>query len=375
MRILNRLLMCVGYIFLYTLRTLSSQRGDVGGELINPFEQDAFTMANLCAAIDILPNNYGRVNQLGIFKNADGITTRTAVVEEQNGILTLLKTQPLGAPGDYNKMGKRTVRSFTVPHIPLDDIIRPEEFSGVREFGQPNAMKTLVTTMNKHLQAARDKFAITLEHMRMGALKGIILDADASTLFNLYTEFGIVAKTVSFALVSGSPLVEVTTTKPTEKCREVLRHIEDNLKGEVMSHAHGLVSPEFFDALIEQTNVQKYYVNWQAAAQISNTDPRKAFPFGGIIWEEYRGVATDENGTSRRFIAEGEGHIFPVGTMNTFKQIYAPGNFVEAVNTPGIPLYVKQAMEKMGRWVDLHIESNPLPLCMRPGVLVKVTRT
>ena len=44
-----------------------------------------------------------------------------------------------------------------------------------------------------------------------------------------------------------------------------------------------------------------------------------------------------------------------MGTMNTFKQIYATGNFIETVNTPGIELYVKQVMEGMGRWVDLHI--------------------
>jgi hypothetical protein len=352
----------------FVFRKLSCQRGDIGGTIINPFEQDAFNMASLCAAIDILPNMYGRVNQLGLFNNVDGITTRTAIVEEQSGILNLLKTMPLGAPGNYNKVGKRTVRSFTVPHIPLDDIIRPEEFSGVREFGQPNAMKTLASVMNKHLQAAKDKFAITIEHMRMGALKGIILDADATTLFNLYTEFGITAKTINFALTTAG-------TNVTAKCRELLRHIEDNLKGEVMSGVRCLVSPEFFDALIGHANVEKFYVNWENAAAIANKDPRSGFSFGGIIWEEYRGVATDETGASRLFIAANEGHAFPVGTMNTFKQIYAPGNFIEAVNTPGIELYVKQVMEAMGRWVDLHIESNPLPICCRPAALVKVTKS
>lgn len=338
----------------------------MSGEIINPFEQDAFNMANLCAAIEILPNLYGRVNQLGIFNNTEGITTRTAIVEEYSGVLNLLKTLPVGAPGNNNKIGKRTVRSFTVPHIPLDDIIRPEEFSGVREFGQPNQLKTLATVMNKHLQTAKNKFAITLENLRMGALKGIILDADASTLYNLYTEFGITAKSVNFVLGTAG-------TNVAAKCREVVRHIEDNLLGEVMSEVRCLVSQEFFDALIAHANVEKFYVNWQAAAQISGADPRSGFKFGGITFEEYRGVATDETGTSRRFIAANEGHAFPMGTMGTFKQVYAPGNFLETVNTPGLELYAKQAMEDMGRWVDLHIESNPLPLCCRPATLVKVT--
>lgn len=334
-------------------------------EIINPFDQDAFNMASLTAAIDILPNNYGRVNQLGIFTDS-GITTRTAIVEERNGVLNILKTLPVGAPGTQNKMGKRGVRSFVVPHIPLDDVIRPEEFQGVRAFGQSGTMETLASVMNNHLQAAKNKFALTIEHLRMGALKGIILDADASTLYNLYTEFGITAKTVYFNLASDA-------TDVAAKCRELLRHIEDNLKGEVMSGVRCLVSAEFFDALIAHNSVKEYYVNYVAAQQLANGDPRKGFTFAGVTFEEYRGIATDENGASRRFIAEGEGHAYPEGTMDTFKTIYAPGNFIEAVNTPGIPIYAKQVMELMGRWVDLHIESNPLPMCMRPGVLVKVS--
>ncbi len=337
-------------------------------EILNPFEQDAFNMVNLCAAIDILPNMYGRINQLGLFAD-DGITTRTAIVEEKNGVLNLLKTQPVGAPGTQNKMGKRGVRSFVVPHIPLDDVIKPEEFQNVRAFGLPNVLETLATVMNNHLQTAKNKYAITLEHLRMGALKGIILDADASTLYNLYTEFGIVAKTINFALGTA-------TTDVRAKCRELVRHIEDNLKGEVMNSVRCIVSQEFFDALIGHANVEKFFLNYSAALdQTTGADPRKGFKFEGVTFEEYRGVATDENDVSRRFIAANEGHAFPEGTMNTFKTIYSPGNFIEAVNTPGIPLYVKQAMEKMGRWVDLHIESNPLPMCLRPAVLVKVTKS
>jgi len=354
----------------YIPRQLRDQRGDIGGTIVNPFDQDAFSMVNLCAAIDILPNNYGRVNQLGIFANTEGITTRAAIVEEQNGVLTLLPTKPVGAPGTQNKLGKRVVRTFNVPHIPLDDTIKPAEFSGVREFGQANELQTLVSVMNKHLQTAKNSFGITIEHLRMGALKGIILDADGSTLYNLYTEFGITQKEINFALTTASPLTDVQA-----KCRELVRHIEDNLKGEVMTEIRCLVSQEFFDAFIAHPNVEKFYLNWTAAADIAGADPRKGFKFGGITWEEYRGNASDPSGTNRKFITANEGHAFPMGTMNTFKQIYAPGEFLEAVNTPGIELYAKQAIEQMGRWVDIHIESNPLPLCCRPGVLVKVKKS
>jgi hypothetical protein len=54
--------------------------------------------------------------------------------------------------------------------------------------------------MARHLETMRNKHAITLEHLRMGALKGVILDADGSTLYDLFDEFDITPKTVNFAL-------------------------------------------------------------------------------------------------------------------------------------------------------------------------------
>lgn len=335
--------------------------------ILNPFEVDAFNMVSLTQSLNILPNKYGRVGQLGVFPDK-GVRTRTIVVEEMNGILNLLPTLPVGAPGTQNKLGKRTVRSFTIPHIPLDDAILPSEYEGIRAFGSENEMGTLASIMNDHLQAARNKFDITLEHLRMGALKGIILDSDGSTLYNLYTEFGISAQTQAFVLTSSG-------TRVIDKCRAVIRHIEDNLKGEVYTGVRCLCSAGFFDALITHAEVETYYKNHVAALSlVTGADPRKGFSFGGITFEEYRGTATDKDGNTRAFIAADEGHCFPEGTSQSFNTIYAPGDFIETVNTIGIPLYAKQEAGKFNRRVDLHIQSNPLPICYRPALLVKVTK-
>ena len=91
------------------------------------------------------------------------------------------------------------------------------------------------------------------------------------------------------------------------------------------------------------------------------------------MFEEYRGQATDAEGTTHRFIASGEGHCFPVGTMNSFVTYFAPADFNETVNTLGLPLYAKQTARKFDRGIEIHTQSNPLPLCLRPAVLVKVT--
>ena len=336
---------------------------------INPFlDNDAFNMVSLTKAINILPNRYGRINELNLMPGR-GVTTRTIIVEEKNGVLTLLQTMPVGSPGQEARQGKRKVRSFVIPHIPHDDVIMPEEYSGIRAFGSETEMQTLATLVNNKQQNMRNKHAITLEHLRMGALKGIILDADGSVLYNLYDQFEISAKVINFALTTD-------TTNVAAKCRELLRHMEDNLKGEVMNGVRCLVSEDFFDALIGHPNVEKFWLNHAKAQELAGNaaDPRKGFPFGGITWEEYRGKASNAAGDTMKFIADGRGHAFPTGTMNSFETLYAPADFNETVNTIGLEIYSKMVERKFGRGMDLHTQSNPLPMCYRPACLVEVKK-
>jgi hypothetical protein len=331
---------------------------------LNPFGTDAFNMVSLTQAINLLPNNYGRVREMNLMPGR-GIRTRSIIVEERNGVLTLLQTQPVGAPGTVDKRAKRKVRSFVIPHIPHDDFIDPSEYDGIRAFGSETEMAALAQVMNDHLQAMRNKHAITVEHLRMGALKGIILDADGSTLYNLYTEFGITAKTINFEL-------DVADTEVLTKCLNVTRHIEDNLMGEVMSSVHVLCSEQFYDALTTHDSVKEAFKNYQAAAQRLGEDMRKGFTFGGLTFEEYRGRASNAEGATMKFIADNEAHAFPLGTQQTFETLYAPADFIETANTLGRPLYAKQQNAKFDRGVDVHTQSNPLPICYRPGVLVKL---
>ena len=198
----------------------------------NPFENPAFSMSALTAAINILPNNYGLMDSMGLFPSKP-VRFRSVVVEEKNGILTLLPTMPVGSPGTVGKRGKRKLRSFAIPHIPHDDVVLPEEVQGIRAFGSESELQTIASVMAEHLQTMRNKHAITLEHLRMGALKGIILDADGSELYNLFDLFDITPKVVNFQLGSAA-------TDIKKKCLDLKRYLEKNLKGERMSGVHCL---------------------------------------------------------------------------------------------------------------------------------------
>jgi len=49
--------------------------------MLNPFSSDAFEMAALTAAINKIPNTYGRLEQLNLFPPV-GVRTRTIIIEE-----------------------------------------------------------------------------------------------------------------------------------------------------------------------------------------------------------------------------------------------------------------------------------------------------
>ncbi len=332
--------------------------------MLNPFAQPGFGMAQLTQAINLIPNRYGRIGALGLMP-AKPVRQRQIVVEEHNGVLNLLPTLPPGTPGTVGRRGKRTLRSFVIPHIPHDDVVLPEEVQGLRAFGSETDTEALAAVLARHLGTMRNKHAITLEHLRMGALKGVILDADGSVLYDLYDEFDIAAQTVNCELGTASTNVKA-------KVISVLALIEDALQGEFMTQVHCLCSPEFFTALTSHPKVEKAFENWQNGALLIN-DVRRGFTFGGVTFEEYRGQASDPSGTVRRFIAAGEAHAFPLGTIDTFGTYFAPADFNETVNTLGQELYAKQEPRKFERGTDVHTQSNPLPMCHRPGVLIRLT--
>jgi len=332
----------------------------------NPFDNPSFSMSALTAAINILPNNYGLMESMGLFP-AKPVRFRSVVVEEKNGILTLLPTMPVGSPGTVGKRGKRKLRSFAIPHIPHDDVVLPEEVQGIRAFGSETELSTVASVMAEHLQTMRNKHSITLEHLRIGALKGIILDADGSELYNLFDLFDITPKVVNFQFTN-------TGADIMKACLDLKRYLVKNLKGERMTGIHCLVSEEFFDALTGHETVKAAYERWQDGLAL-RSDLRSGFTFAGITFEEYSGEASDGDDNVHRFIAAGEGHAFPLGTVDTFATYFAPADFNETANTLGQPLYAKQEPRKFERGTDIHTQSNPLPMCHRPAVLVKVRAT
>lgn len=327
--------------------------------MLDVFRNDAFSVVSLTEAILKAPYRPGRIGALGLFRER-GITTTTVVVEEKDGVLSLIPTSPRGGPASTLGAQKRTARPFIVPHLERESTIMADEVQNVRAFGSENEQEAVQVIVDQRLADLRAMHEVTLEHLRVGAIKGKILDADGVTvIFDLFTEFGVAQQTADIALSNSA-------TDVRARAVAIMRLSENELGAEPVTGYRAFCGDTFFDAFIAHEKVAES-LKYQES-QLLRTDVRAGFEYGGITWENYRGKIGAVN-----FFPTDEAFVVPIGT-NIFGTYFAPADFMETVNTPGLPIYAKIAAdEQLNRWVKVHSQSNPLALCTRPRAVIKVT--
>ena len=159
-----------------------------------------YTARDLTMSIDVLPNLYGRLNQENLFPS-EGVSTKLVEVRFRNGFITVLPARERGNPGTVGKGPNEDAVYLEIPHIPHLDYLTPDDVQDMFAFGaNPLRLKTPDDALNEKLQAIKNKHAITREYMRMAALKGVIMDGEGSILHDLFERFGIVKKSINFAL-------------------------------------------------------------------------------------------------------------------------------------------------------------------------------
>jgi hypothetical protein len=328
--------------------------------MIDLVASDSFNMVALTTAINKLPFQPTRIGSMGLFAD-DPISTTTFMVEEYNGVLALIPNTQRGAPPKQAAGGTRKTRTFACTHLPYERTLRAEDIQGVRAFGTGTELQTIASIVNGKLQEMKNSHSATLEHLRIGALQGNILDADGVTvIYNLFTEFGVTEGSTDFALGTAG-------TDVLGKCMTVKRATETALGASLYDHIHCFCGATWFDKFVSHANVKDAYKYW-STNQMLRQDNRKGFEFGGIFFEEYPGSV---GGVS--FLDASSARFFPVGVPDLFKTHYAPADFIETANTLGLPMYAKQELQPFGRGVNIHTQSNPLPMCHIPLVLQKGT--
>ncbi|MEN5117502.1 major capsid protein [Luteimonas sp. TWI662] len=331
----------------------------------------ALSTQSLTATINNLPDTPSRIGEMGLFTE-DGVSTTFVLVGIKDYKLSLVPSVPRGAPSQPKALHGSKAKPFMVPHLPQRSTVKADEVQNARAFSlaappesgeslQLNSAITAVTQKVTALQAVHKRDNdYTIEYHRMGAIRGQVLDADGSVLIDIYREFGITQKTASLGL-------NTATTNVRNKVVEIKRLVEKALGGVPHRGIHVFCSPEFFDKLTGHDKVEKAFDRWQEGAALRD-DLRRGFSFGGVTFEEVSSAVGED-----RYIPEGEAIAFPLGVPDMFITRFAPADYIETVNTVGLPYYSKSEVQPFGKGIDIESQSNVLNLNTRPDVVIKLT--
>jgi hypothetical protein len=335
-------------------------------QILDVFSGDAFSFVSLTDSINKLPFVPGRLGALGLFTEAPVATTSIAL-EEQSGVLTLVNPTPRGGPGETRPKPLRRARVLKVPHYQLDDNILAEEVQNVREFGPQMQPRSVETYLSGRMEMFTAQLDATTEFQRVGAIKGLIVDRDGNTIYDLFSEFGVTAVApINFALNNPSTAVR-------KKCTQLVRTMSQTLGGVAFTEVYALCGDTFWDDLIEHPEVRDTY-RYQEGVRLREGVAFSTLRYGGITFENYKGWVgggTDAGDTQTPFIGLNDAHFFPVGAPNLFKTYFSPADYIETVNTLGLPRYAKAIPSDNNKSVRLEMQTNPLSLCLRPRALIK----
>lgn len=330
------------------------------------FNNDAFSVTSQIRSIEKKPYIPTGLDALVGFEPVP-VSTDTVYVELKQGQINLIRTTLRGAPIEMGKPDSKNIRSFMLPRIAKGDQLMIHELANLRPFDGEGEVETVAARVDKMQNQLIADVEYTFEYHRLGALNGIVYDADGtSEIFNFYTAFGISPPSViDLDLYNGSPTMGDLRTAVEEL---IVTPIEDAAQaGNAPNFAiRALCGHTFFNRLVNHPEIRQTYLNWSAAADLRNMPRYEVFPFAGVDWVRYRG-------TNQVGITSNQAKIFPTGVPGMFQHIMGPCNEMEeTINQMGRRYYpiIERDPSAKKQWVQPEIYSYPGFMNLRPDLVL-----
>lgn len=333
---------------------------------IDVFNDNAFGLVELSQAIEDIPYVPEYLGRIGLI-TPDSSRTEAVLIERRETVLHLVPTTPRGAPPVSNTRDGRTERLFKGVRLAKDDTINASEIAGIRAFGTETEFTQAQDEVMTRMTKIRRDMELTHEHMRLGLIQGMVLDADGSVLHDWFDLWGISQPAeIEFDMAA------LTGGKFRERCNQIIRTMQRAAKGAwgPTTSVWALAGDEFYDAMIKNDEVRETYRGWGEAADLRGNivRPFQEFPFGNITWSNYRG--TDDN--SQVAVPSTKVKFFPVNAPEMFRRVDTPGEFFDNVNVPGQQYYALTVPDRdRNAWVKVEMYSYPLYVTTRPQMLLR----
>ena len=338
------------------------------GNILDVFNNDALKLRSMCEAINKIPPMFNYLGSEGVFKE-QGSSSTTVAIEENQGKLSLIPNTQRGSRGFSILPDKRKMRAFMCSHKQINDEILADQVLGVRRFGSETEMETPAQKVAEKLETAQNSMEVTLEYMRLGAVKGQVLDADGETVItDLFSEFGVQQRTDEWEIDKKDSSGNYIDGYIKTKCNQLIRQTARILGGTTFNGFDILCGNDFFDAIENSKEIRNVYHNTPGYDWLTEKHTFRYFNYAGVRFVNYMGWIGD-----RDFIDPGEGYALPRGVDGLFTMVFGPADYIEAVNSVGIKYYAKQERLPFDKGIQIECQTNPLALCTRPDVLCKFT--
>lgn len=346
------------------------------------YNSDAFSLMTLTTVINNEQNIPGRAGELVFAGIGEGVATTSVDVELDAETLALIPFSTRGAADNTNGQDKNTLQSVKIPHVSLTEGIVADQIQDVRQFGSMDTLRGARAVVDKQMRKQSRRHDLTLEHLRLGALSGLVADKNGKVAVNLFTLFGVTEVVVDFDEVFNTASAQAAKLLNLQsKCIAIVFAMKRALTGSWTSAAKiwAFCGDVFFAKLIATigaTAVKGAVAD--AKISLGANYAHGVIEFGGIFWESYSGTFDGTASTKGTVgIAPNECRMFPLGIPGLYEEYYAPGTFFSTANTVALPRYAKVAPDPSGldQSVTLHTQQNPLPLCLKPRALFKGTTT
>lgn len=319
-----------------------------------------------------IPNQYGALNGLGLFKSV-GIDTTTITFDRTTHQLTL---PPPAIRGERKPStgGRKRTDTFKLEldfykhaeYITNQDIL-DKRMPGTQDKEQ------LGRVVAEKLELGRAGFDQASEYMKVQAIKGLVVDTNGTTLTNMFTEFGLTQQTINFELSD-------STTDVQAKVRELKTAITKNARTGARTGTISVWTDNlFFDALKGHEKVREDFMFYQnSGRQILRDDLARYesygivsyFEFQGILFLTYDAEFNLANGTTAQAFEANTGYTVVSGTGN-YKHFYGPSDKLSGLSAQS-ELYAFEYRDPEDEFIKLSFEAAPLILLDKPQYSVKV---
>jgi len=335
--------------------------------ILNIFDDDAFSMVELTATANNLPRIPGQIGAAIPFE-ADGVYTTTVAVEELNGKLAIVEPTPRGGPGEVIAHEKANLRRFETFHLQRDESVMADEVQNIRAFGSSNRLRAVRDVVNTKLARHFRDFDTTDEWLKLGVINGKVISGKNKVILDLYKEYGLSAPSpiaFDFSGAAGDSAVRLASD-------DLRWGMEDDLEATNYGGVHTFCGNTFFQNLVTCKEVRETFLNTAAASELRGALP-DVFQFGGITWERYRASKAARNAAGGVFIPDDEARVVFTGVTGLFLTRFAPADYWDTVNTKGLPRYSRQDETKAtAKSRGFEVQTNPLHLCTQPKTLRKL---